>query len=454
MVKNAMAFGELFVTHTDQFTWHWDDEGTGGRETISCWHPNAPIGYKPLGTLAIPAWHASNLPGSGKKLDEHVVAVCVKQHPDVPSAKGKPALADPVDYELVWDDKGSGSKYAGSFWRPTPPAGYVALGLVVSKNSYDKPPLDAVTCVREDLTHTAVPSADRIYADKGTGAKRAFSAWSNIVPPAYVGNTDDVNRFLLAPNTFTGHAAYDKPQYLPDMHVLCLPMRAERSEPAPFPALEGRRRPSGNSVATVANAVWLPFTAVHDPDKSTEWKLGNSPFYRIERKASWNLLSFINNTTDSVQTVTDSVTTGVEKETTDTFSVNTGISISGTSGVSVGVINTSVTTTFSLEMGFSRSTGVKELESRTVSRTLQAPADHAVALWVGTHTLQVMRADKTRVGAPLSFHGDSFHYDQYPDAPGSVSSQGHTATLKTVQPSTTGSTSKTAASAKRTSRQT
>lgn len=64
-----------------------------------------------------------------------------------------PALAMPVDYSLVWNsDDGIGTNHQpGYFWLPVPPAGYKALGFVVT-NKPDKPELDEVRCVREDLT--------------------------------------------------------------------------------------------------------------------------------------------------------------------------------------------------------------------------------------------------------------------------------------------------------------
>jgi Vacuolar protein sorting-associated protein 62/MAC/Perforin domain len=69
---------------------------------------------------------------------------------------GKPALAAPVAYSQVWNDKGSHAKQDGSIWRPTPPEGYVALGYVV-RRSYDnqQPSLDAMRCVRADLADRA-----------------------------------------------------------------------------------------------------------------------------------------------------------------------------------------------------------------------------------------------------------------------------------------------------------
>ncbi|MBN1422177.1 MAG: Vps62-related protein [Planctomycetes bacterium] len=56
------------------------------------------------------------------------------------------ALAEPLDYELIAGRPSSGC----SFWRPIPPPGYVGLGSVAQAGA-QKPDLDEVRCLREDL---------------------------------------------------------------------------------------------------------------------------------------------------------------------------------------------------------------------------------------------------------------------------------------------------------------
>ncbi|KAK9146298.1 hypothetical protein Sjap_006201 [Stephania japonica] len=66
------------------------------------------------------------------------------------------ALAEPVDYTLVWcTDEWGGERHhgCGYFWLPIPPEGYRAVGYVVSEKP-DKPSLEDVRCVRADLTET------------------------------------------------------------------------------------------------------------------------------------------------------------------------------------------------------------------------------------------------------------------------------------------------------------
>ena len=65
-----------------------------------------------------------------------------------------PALQKPLDYTLVWcSDEGGQGNYEGCafFWLPQPPDGYKSMGFLVTKTP-NKPELDEVRCVRDDLT--------------------------------------------------------------------------------------------------------------------------------------------------------------------------------------------------------------------------------------------------------------------------------------------------------------
>jgi hypothetical protein len=66
----------------------------------------------------------------------------------------KPALQKPLDYSLIWtnaDLAEDNNSECGCFWLPSPSDGYKALGYVVTKGP-KKPSLEAVRCVRQDLT--------------------------------------------------------------------------------------------------------------------------------------------------------------------------------------------------------------------------------------------------------------------------------------------------------------
>ncbi|PHT60731.1 hypothetical protein CQW23_03094 [Capsicum baccatum] len=76
-------------------------------------------------------------------------------------------LKMPKDYTLVWSSQNSKIKQdsVGYIWLPTPPEGYKAIGYVVT-TSPQKPSVDKVRCVRDDLTD-ACESHDWIWGTNG-----------------------------------------------------------------------------------------------------------------------------------------------------------------------------------------------------------------------------------------------------------------------------------------------
>lgn len=69
------------------------------------------------------------------------------------SSTSNGALAEPVDYKLVWNTKSQKIKQDGHgyIWLPISPDGYNPVGHVVT-TSPEKPSLDKIRCVRSDLT--------------------------------------------------------------------------------------------------------------------------------------------------------------------------------------------------------------------------------------------------------------------------------------------------------------
>jgi hypothetical protein len=119
------------------------------------------------------------------------------------------ALTPPIAYTKIYDDSGSGADLDGSFWRPTPAPGYVCLGDVANAG-HGEPSLDAIRCVRDDLVRDAV-IGNGVWNDRGTGADMTFGSWQ-VVP------ADDDGLFIGA---FVGNDSHTQPPAGP-FHVLDL----------------------------------------------------------------------------------------------------------------------------------------------------------------------------------------------------------------------------------------
>ncbi len=150
----------------------YDDYGTHGSFNISVWQANTnyiPGGAYLVGQVAVPD-HVTAIPTSA--------AILVK--PLVQSDSYGPLIVSPIDYEPVWNDKGSGGRINGSFWKVVAPYGYVALGDVACSD-YDKPSsifTGYYACIREDLVREGTVDPKPIWTDVGSGATGNVSIWN------------------------------------------------------------------------------------------------------------------------------------------------------------------------------------------------------------------------------------------------------------------------------------
>jgi len=153
--------GQMVLTgdFTQSYQRRWRDKGSGADKDVSLFHPKPRPGYFALGSVAV----------SGYPDQPSFATLTVKPSSDL-------ALAEPRDYERIYDDKGSGSDDDGSVWRPIPPDGFVALGDVV-QSGYDKPSTNDVRCVNSALVRTALVGS-QVWNDKGSGGNTDGSIWA------------------------------------------------------------------------------------------------------------------------------------------------------------------------------------------------------------------------------------------------------------------------------------
>jgi len=396
MSNTQQQFGELILTFTSSFNPIWNDKGSGGKFDGAFWQPVAPSGFSVLGSIGVQGYGDVN----GK-----TAALCVKA---ASSGGSNPPLAQPTGYSRIWKDSGSGADKDGSCWRPIAPSGYVALGDVFAQGHDTAPPLSAATCVRADLTHSAI-SGDFIWDDKDTGSDQDFGAWMVAAPANFV----DPTLGLIAANTFVGVTSHTAPTTNPVLNVLMLPFPVIVGQDPPEPTLTSFSAPPASTASVVDRTVVVPFTAITDPSQSVQWKVAHSAFYQLQRTACYDLVIFEHNNTSVSQTKSQAITVGVSSSESSTFSASTGISVTAEAGIEF-IADAKVSATVSMELGFQTSTSVTQLQSTTVTRSLVIPAQTAAALWVTSYSLQAIRADGAEIGQPMAFEVESFVSDQYP----------------------------------------
>lgn len=105
------------------------------------------------------------------------------------------ALAQPLAYQRLWWDRGSSARRNGAVWLPRCASGYLGLGFVIQAH-YRKPALDALRCVRANLTVAATAAAGTpgrvaaaIYKDEGSLAFEDLSVWRAEAPDGFQAGT-------------------------------------------------------------------------------------------------------------------------------------------------------------------------------------------------------------------------------------------------------------------------
>jgi len=363
---DVLETSDLYITYVDRYDLCWNDLGSGGSREGSFYHPVTRDGFHALGTLGLGPHGYPNPNGTRAMM----VVKARPGHAD--------AIAYPTDYELIYYDVGSGADMFGSFWRPIPPPGYVAMGTVVSRNTWNKPSLHEVVCVRKDLAILAETGAF-IYNDLATGARHFLSCWEIDQP-----NAGPHEMAFLDPGTFVAVGSWDRPTANPMLYVLKvdLPTLAE----APFqnyvPKLTGYDTPASETVPTLGKAMLVPCSIVNDRlHADISWRVANSPMYRLERCVYYKLLYHNYNQTSETQTNSVTITSGITTTEANRIWNETAISLSVEAGVSIKFVEAKVTATVSRTMGYETETSISELKEKSIATSINVPPGKAAALW-------------------------------------------------------------------------
>ena len=166
-IIEALAFESLpappstaleLLAATD-YTWVWDDSGSGAFADGSIWRPVVPAGYVALGDVAV----AGHDPPTG-------ATQLVRDDPEI--------LARPVAYEQIWNDTLSLGLYDVAIWNPIPPPGHACLGSVAIDDHDVPPSTDLIRCV--PLHYLVTGDRTLTWTDAGSLALQDAGLWTCI----------------------------------------------------------------------------------------------------------------------------------------------------------------------------------------------------------------------------------------------------------------------------------
>lgn len=379
----ALKYKDLQINFTTEFAAVCDDKGTGATMPLTFWRPTTSSrnlsNFFSLGDIAIGGYHDIN---------QRAVAAVVSE---VDAANGT-ALRAPDDFEHVWEHTGRRARSGFSVWRPVPPPGYVAMGMVCSANNH-KPPLQTIRCVRADLV-VASHIGRLIWNDKGSGALARLSTWATYPPEAPAGEA------FLTPGTFVGVEDYETPGPQSPSYALRVELpRHMQSAPLLSTYLE-------QPAPYIPSTCELPWFTVKDPELSLAEQLQRSETYRLERTDKYVSFSTEYNETDTGKLVTWRVPRGEIASYSTEFNASTGIQMA--KGWASSEPDAWLSFSARLDDDFSHTTlsaqGWAAMAMADVM--VQVPKNHAVEGYVIKSEYRLFRKDGSQLGPDLGYAGE------------------------------------------------
>lgn len=393
---NPLQFNDLLISFTCEFLPLWNDKGSGAHRAIGLWRPSttsdALSQFFPLGDIAT---------GSYRNINQRKIVAVVS---DANKVNGT-ALRPPADYEQVWKDAGSGARNDFSIWRPLPPEGYVAMGLVCGVG-YEKPSSNAVRCVRADLVTSAQPG-DLIWSDEGSGASRDFSAWSIRVPDAAPG---EIN---LAPGTFVANASYTRPTQ--PTYALRLPLSVPLNELPPPPALNSYAGPDEAATTPTTHVCLLPWFSVKDPELNAIEQLQSSPTYRLERTDRHLFAGFGHNTTDTSQPFMWTANKGETGNHSRALAATTCVDLCSEWPPKYRVFELNFSAHLEQDFTHTQRSAKGWNQASSLDIITYVPANKAVAAYLIQSEYRLLRQDGSQVSTTVSYtSGDQIYMSEFP----------------------------------------
>ncbi len=382
---SQIVIGDLIIDFTTSFDWTWDDKGSGAGMDASAWRPKPGTGQEgffPLGDMMI---------GNYDNPNGNHVAILVKD-----SGQGAtPALQPPTNFLYIWSSQ---------IWMAVAPDGYVAMGGVCQGG--DPPSTDLYRCVRKDLVQQALVGP-QLYNDSGSGKRDDVACWDIAPATAPAGSVD------FSPGTFIPVPGYDTPQ---PTGFAAFEIAMGDTPPAtpPSPPTLTSKNPPPKTGATVRYVVQLPWFAVTDPGMSDPDRIMKSPIYTMVRNDQYVLAQFKNNNTSTPQSQSFAWTDGISSESVKTFANSVGVELGMEWSIVPEVFKVSAKLSYNFTYTTSSSEGMQS--SQTLTDTLTAPANTAVAVYVIQSGYDIYRQDGTRIQTVTPTYGvpNSTYDTQYP----------------------------------------
>ena len=183
------------------------------------------------------------------------------------------------------------------------------------------------------------------------------------------------------------------------------------------PRLADYNTPPTETPPLRAYEMLVPWTLIKDSVFTDMERFAQSPLYRLERQVFYKRIFHNRNNTSVTQHNSVEIKSGVVTTESETFKQSTGISVTVSGGINVGVFSASVETTVSMEMGYESQTSISELQETTIHVDAVTLPGKATAVWQKWTRFIVKRHHGTGLQpvAAWDFGIDSYVIDEFPD---------------------------------------
>lgn len=369
MANLTRDYGDLRVTMTSSYAWTWDSTGVVIPRQAATWHPSSQGNLSPLGTYAEPGLYHDI---SGKR-----ATLLVGQNPNTNPPKS--AVARPIDYTEIWNDRSSGGKHDLTVWRPVAPEGYASLGDVAARGYGNKPSVNLVWCVRQDYVGRGKFIGTSVWDSNQTFLKASrikLVSWWEILPDSI--GLDGAANIPVRADTFRAQASMSRPTA--DLaNILLLPVGKSYDRfTAPMPVITPDNIPTQGDQFNFKEQckVTLPFHCFFAATDQESLDKISDPFCNISRSGAWFVEGvWANNVVGQIDR-TYRIKSGVSREKSESMTHSVGVEISASYGV--GLASGSVSLNY--QFTYNTSSSYTEYSEKEVTESFSVPGYYVKVL--------------------------------------------------------------------------
>lgn len=305
-----------------------------------------------------------------------------------PDALHPDALKHPDDFTWILDDAGSGNDRDISYWWPTAPAGYQALGVMFGAN---KPNREHYWCVKNEYLQEIATTG--FWSDSGQNWKHHDGSLSQ---PA-INATAPSDRLFLQPTTFLSNQWTGRSGSAHAFGLVVDKLMLPISSATPVAPKYDDSVTDGSATAqSVVNVAVIPASVI--TDRSGGAAPGSAPFYYLAGLSSFQCTKAF--AAPSGGTYNLEISIGTSTISSKAFQETNGVTVSASVGIAAGDKggpSAQLSVCYNYEMQITTSQSVQNDTCTKESIQLNLPCSDRVLMWQRNVEFVTLRTDGTRM---------------------------------------------------------